>query len=350
MTADRQADASGENLHEHPRERVEREAADWIVRLSDPALNDAARAALRAERDRWLDLSPDHHAAYENIDRTWRLLREAALSAGTLGDSGSGTPHRRPGAIRPGWTARRLVGAVAAAVLLCLLLGVARFYTGDPLVALTADYRTGPGETREVTLADGSRVTLDSNSAIDVELGGAERRVRLLEGAAAFEVAPETSGPKRPFVAEAGTLVAQALGTRFEVRRDEPGAQVTVIEHLVRVSYEGQPADAAVVLGPGERLTVPGGGETETLEAVDLDRVTAWQRGRLVFDRQPLSEVVEILNQHRRSRLLVADPALAGREVSGVFRLGDLDGAASRIAQELGASQIELPPFLSIIY
>ncbi len=347
-------------------EQVEQQAADWIVRLSDPALSPAERASLRAERDDWLAAAAERRRAYEDLDRSWRLLREAALAAGTLARPGSPqAPERRaadprvadPRVADPRVAGRRarprrLVAAVAAAALLCLLAGLLRFYGGDPLLALEADFRVRPGETREVTLADGSHVTLGSGAAIAVEIDELRRRVRLLAGEAAFAVEDDTRG--RPFVVAAGPLEAEALGTRFQVSREAEASRVTVIEHLVRVVRDtgevGSTAEEPVLLGPGERLTLDTRTGVELLEPVVLARETAWLEGRLVFDREPLSAVVAELNRYRAGEILIADPALAGREVSGVFRLSDLDGAASRIARELGARQIELPPFVSLLY
>ena len=347
MTSE-QADATA-------REAAERQAADWIVRLSDPALSPDRRAALRAELERWMAASPLHRELYGEIDRTWRLLRTAALEAGTLGHA-EGEPQpqppppprladRRPA---PGHRrAERLAWRLAAAVAVGLLLGLARFYGGDPLLALEADYRTAPGETRRFVLADGSSLVLGSGSAFELNFTAAERRLRLLKGEAAFEVAAD---PDRPFIVETGGLEAQALGTRFQLRRAEESVQVTVIEHLVRVRRAGEPLDAAVILGRGERLELPPDGTAGRLDTVDLARATAWQRGRLVFDRQPLAEVVAELNRHRRGRIVVADAGLAAREVSGVIHLDDLDSAVERIARELGAERIDLPPFLSLLY
>lgn len=349
-------------------EDCERRAADWIVRLSDPALSAEGRAELRRECERWLAEAPEHQASYQELGRTWSLLREAALAAGTLGPStpdASAPQARRPlppraeagrSALAP--TARqRHVRRLAAAAAVVLALGLARFYGGDPLLAIEADHRTAPGQARSVQLADGSRVLLGSGSAIALEGGGEEQRIRLLQGEAAFDVAPDSERGGRAFVVEAEGLAAKALGTRFQVRRDDGGTRVTVVEHLVQVSRSGDRAggqgDATpgrtVVLGPGERLTVPADGSVELLEPVDLERATSWQRGRLVFDRQPLFEVVAELNRHRRGEIVIADAGLAGREVSGVFRIEELDGAVDRIARELGAGRLELP-FVSLLY
>ncbi|SME93740.1 FecR family protein [Tistlia consotensis] len=331
----------------------ERQAADWIVRLSDPALSPAQRARLQEQCEAWRAAAPAHRAAYRDVDRIWRLLRTAALEAGTLSKA---PPRPDAGADRP--RRRRWVGWLAAALALLLLLGLARFYLGDPLVALSADYRTGPGETRSIALADGSSVVLDANSAIAVEPAAGGRHLRLLAGSAAFTVvkakakteAGAETGAAAPFVVEADGLEVRAEGTRFELQLDDEAARITVLEDLVRVARHGEPEAAAVVVGPGERLTIPADGETETLEPVDPAQATAWQQGRLVVDKRPLAEVVAALNRHRRGRLLIADPALAGREVSGSLPLDAPAEADAALAGQLGASLLELPPFLAVLY
>lgn len=342
-------------------EDIERQAADWIVRLSDPALSAEERAALRARRDRWLEECPDHRAVYRDIDWAWFLLREAAHAAGTLGrpeavqaepaEAGSArTDSTRAG--RSGRAGRhRWTLGLAGALTLGLLFVLARLYGGDPLLAVQADHRTAPGETRSLLLADGSRVLLGSNSAIAVATEGPGRHVQLLAGEAAFAVAvaQPDAGAARPFLVTVEGLEARALGARFQVRRGPDSTEVTAIEDLVRVALDGQPEDHAVLLGPGERLSVPRDGTTELLEPVDLERATAWQQGRLVFEARPLAEVAAELSRHRRGRILVADPALARREVTGVFQLGEPERAVERLARDLGASRIELP-LVTLLY
>lgn len=324
----------------------EREAAAWIVALSDPALAPGERERLRRERDRWLQAEPAHHEAYRTIERNWNLLRQAALHRGTLGPAPAKPRRRR-------WRA-----AAAAALLVVLglvLLGIARFWIGDPALLLEADLRTAPGELRTVELVDSRRLTLGSDSAVAFEASAPAEgdaaseapRLRLLKGRVALAPAPAEESPPPAVVSAPGVEVR---GGHFQVERDREGLSVTAVDGLVRVSFDSRPDEAAVMVAPGERLSLPASGGPRILEPVELDETTAWQDGRLLFERTPLYEVVATLNRHRRQTIVIADAALAGREFSGSFRLDSLDGADRRLATELQASRLALPPFVSLLY
>ncbi|MCO2360232.1 FecR family protein [Pseudomonas aeruginosa] len=193
----------------------------------------------------------------------------------------------------------------------------------DAGVTWLADHSTGKGEVRILRLVDGSEVELDAQSAIDVAYDSRERRVRLLEGSAIFRAAPRAGWETRPFVVESAGGSTRALGTRFLVSRNDDGSvQVGVLEHRVAVALAHPRAGA------------PLGGR--------LDDLTSWRRGLLVFDEQPLGEVVARLNRYRPGHLLVAPGALAQRRVSGVFRVADLEASLQSISDELGVRSLSL--------
>ena len=190
----------------------------------------------------------------------------------------------------------------------------------DAGVSWLADHATGKGEVRILRLVDGSEVELDAQSAIDVAYDSRERRVRLLEGSAIFRAAPRAGRETRPFVVESAGGSTRALGTRFLVSRNDDGSvQVGVLEHRVAVAL-AHPRTGTVgrrELGEGESLRYSAEGGVEAPQGGRLDDLTSWRRGLLVFDEQPLGEVVARLNRYRPGHLLVAPGALAQRRVSG---------------------------------
>jgi transmembrane sensor len=216
---------------------------------------------------------------------------------------------------------------------------------------LAASYRTAPGERSRVTLDDGSLVQLGTDSALALAFDARQRRVVLLAGEAYFAVAPMTGSETRPFVVEAAGGTATALGTQFMVDRRGDGMTVTVAEHTVRVAAaQAGNATRAVVLSPGETVRYDRVAGLGMVAKANIDRATAWRRGRLVFDEVPLSEVVAELNRYRRGPIVLADGDFRDRRVSGVFDTADLDAALRAITREMGLKTATLPPFVTILY
>ncbi|MET4701422.1 transmembrane sensor [Constrictibacter sp. MBR-5] len=330
--------------------KIEAEAAEWVVRLEAGPLDRAERRSFEA----WRRRGPAHEAALAYARQTWDAMAElgplVADGAAARGD-GSAVAPTVPGA-RARAVSRRRVSrrwvwrAAAASVLLAAGLGAVE--VADPLTALRADHSTAPGEIRSVSLPDGSTAELGSDTAIAVAFDDRRRTVRLLRGEAVFTVAaaPDTSA----FAVTAAGGEARALGTRFLVRTEDDGADVAVLLHSVAVAPpETAGSGHAVVLTEGQAVGYSRSG-LGPVRSVDPARVAAWRRGRIVFDGAPLVEAVAELSRYRRGRILVLDPALAARRVSGVFRIDDVDGAVAMIAAELGARAVALPPFLTALY
>ena len=242
-------------------------------------------------------------------------------------------------------------GAGMAAICLAAVIGVSNFWYGSPMTMMVADYRTLPGEQRSVTLPDGSVVDLSSASAIALHFSDHERRVELLEGAAYFTAAPKAGGENRPFVVEGAEGTATALGTQFVVDRLSDAVEVTVIEHEVRVDLtDPEHQSASAVLAPGQSVQYSARTGLGKVKEKDIELAAAWRQGKLVFDRVPLADVVAELNRYRRGRIVVGNPTLANRTVSGVFSTKDLDRALATITHELGIRSASVPPLVTLLY
>lgn len=321
-------------ISQEPQQRSIREAAaEWAVLLADDALDDGQQQALQ----QWLQADARHAEALAFARRTWAAL----------GSLPADKPLRRralpvaPELARHPRRHARLRRWGAAACLALLLGGLGLTQSERLLLPLLADHRTASGEVRSLTLADGSEVTLDSASAIRLDYSAGQRRIELLAGAAIFQVAPQAD---RPFVVEAAGGSTQALGTRFVVQREAgAGALVGVLEHAVQVTA----ADQQRRLQEGDSLRYDAAGLHDAV--LDLQRVTSWQRGLLVFDRQPLGQVIEQLNRYRPGYILIGSDAIAQREVSGVFRLDGLDDALATLTREMQLQHRELMG-VSLIY
>ncbi|MFT3814779.1 MAG: FecR domain-containing protein [Acidovorax sp.] len=296
---------------------VRNEAVAWYARLCSGEATEADHAAWK----RWHEAHPDHQRAWRHFEALQAMLQRVPgpLAAATLQ---AGQRNRRR--VLRGIAA--LVGSGAVAGLSWRLAN-----TEGGLRAWLADYRTGPGEQRSITLADGSQLTLNTRTAVDVSLDAARRLVRLLEGEILVRTARLGGGRKdaRPFLVQTPQGRIQALGTRFTVRSEGDRTVVGVLEDVVEVRAAQAPGQA-VRLQAGqqavftrERVEAP-----QPVEPVFAD----WAGGSLIVNGWRLEDVVRELARYRPGRL-ACDPAVADIRVSGVFPIGDTDKALAVITR-----------------
>lgn len=322
-------------------DEIDERASLWLAKLGGGPLGPPDHRAL----EQWLAEDPRHSRAFREAQEAWELMGEVAKAPGALSHGVRGAAYMpKPGPAASAW--RRF--AAMAASLLVLAAG-AILWTADPMVLLAADHRTAPGERRTVLLSDGSTVELGPASAIALHFDLVERRVELLRGLAYFTAAPRRGEEQRPFVVQAASGTARALGTQFSVDRLPDSVEVVVVEHEVAVSVAtagGRPAE--IVLSPGQSVRYAEAGLGRQ-HPVDLDQVLAWRRDRLVFDRVTLGHVVEELNRYRRGRIVIGNAGLANRRVSGVFDAADPDAVLATIARELGVRTASAP-LVTVLY
>jgi transmembrane sensor len=231
------------------------------------------------------------------------------------------TPYRAP--LWQRFEAPKLaMGGLAAA-----MIGVA-LYAGFHMLPQT--YATKIGEQRLVQLADGSQITLNTDSKISVHIDGAQRRVVLTRGEAYFDVAKLMGAP---FVVESGSSEVRVTGTRFNVRRTEDSVRVDVEEGRVLAGAHAatNPAGAAV-LTANQAVTLDGNGLVRQRDQAQTDRIDNWRRGRVYFRETPLREAVADMNRYTRTQLVITTPAIADMPVSGVFRAGAPDSFARALS------------------
>ncbi|WP_300300721.1 FecR domain-containing protein [Ferrovibrio sp.] len=326
------------------RDHIESEATEWLV-LQTAGRLDPADARLF---EGWLRRSAQHRAVYERMRQTWDALAVLQWAPGDLLRH-TADLHAKPRL--PSVARRWLAPAFAVAACLLLVIGLAAAWIGNPVTALVADYSTAPGEIRGVTLPDGSRLELGPASAVKLHFSATERRIELLGGSAYFSAVPQAVATGRPFIVDTGMLSARALGTQFLVERLPRGDGVAVVEHAVAVTMQRSDGDPRMaVLSPGQALRYrPGRRSEPDMASMNPLEIAPWRAGNLVFHQVPLQEVVAELNRYRRSRILLTNDDLSARVVSGVFRIGEPDGALRMIAQELGLHVAALP-FVSVVY
>jgi transmembrane sensor len=202
---------------------------------------------------------------------------------------------------------------------------------------LTTTYATAIGESRVVKLADGSVITLNTNSRVTAVFSPRSREVFLAYGEASFDVAHE---PARPFNVNVGKRVFQAVGTSFNVRVLNPeNVELTVTEGRVKVLYVPPPGPDTpakireeamhpeTTVGALEMALVEPGFQTvRKIEASEVDARLAWQRGMIIFEGEPLGEVLAEVDRYTTTKFVLGDEKLRDVRVGGYFRAGDVDG------------------------
>ena len=290
---------------------IRQAAIGWFVRLQGGA-SLAAWTDFRA----WLEANPAHAAAYDAVEAIWV-------------DVEATTPVRTPAAkplaavVLPfrGRPSRRnlWLGAAAAAAV------VAAVATARLSVPAYDTYTTGKGQTRALTLADGSRLTLGTATRIQVRLTGRQRDIVLVSGEASFDVAHQ---PDHPFMVAAGQHQVRVLGTEFNILHRAGDFIVTVRRGLVSVVEDGR--GHGVQLTRGQQLTARDGQGRAMVTAVDPDVAFARTQGKLVFLEAPLPRVVADLNRYVSIPIRV-DPGAMAIKVSGVFRIDTEDAMIHRL-------------------
>ena len=186
-------------------------------------------------------------------------------------------------------------------------------------------YRTGVGERRVVKLADGSRITLNTASTVELAFSDKARRVRLVRGEALFEVAHDAS---RPFLVDAGSARFRALGTAFNVRLRPDVVELTVTQGVVGVVAEAGRAETTVsakIAAGGGAVVRSGAVAPTALDDQHLRQRTAWQEGVLEFDGESLAQVVGEFNRYRQKPIVIGDARLEALRMGGRFEVDEAD-------------------------
>ncbi len=309
------------------------EAAHWRVRLAE------AEVSTTLEFDAWLRV-PGNLEAWERVSRPWDYFDTVTdapemTAARQAAQNDAKRTGRRPGTILSLPRLIRPLGALAAAILVVALMGSGGYWWMNR----PDDYRTAPGERRVITLADGSKLSLDADSEVTVHYGAHERSLHLLAGQARFDVAHDKS---RPFTVVAGNQKVIATGTAFNIEMAGRRVLVTLIEgHVVVLDENGAAQGMAspawphrIELKAGQQLSI-GPAVSPEISQANVQRVTAWTNGQLMFDDEPLSSVIDRVNRYSDTRIVIDDPRVGAMKISGVFNAGDAAGFVEIVSHYL---------------
>jgi len=335
------------------------EALDWLLKVK-AAPGDAA---LQADLAHWLSEREAHTRAYQRAKRIWRLTgdvpsvyarhSEAARRLHPSEDDtatierGDSEEKSRPkvrdpkGAVsRPKW--QWAAGLAAGIVLACVLA----LYAPALWRSFQADYTTAISEVRQITLSDGTVVSLNADSAVAVQYSEKRRDLRLLRGEAFFVVADRDP---RPFSVKAGAMTVVDLGTAFNLNLGSTTLDVAVHSGVVEVRYEGGGEPVRGRLTTGERFTVDRATGQITRDVMLPSSMGAWRNGRIIVRGATIAQVIDQIRRHYRGIVLVVDDRIAARKITGIYDLADPVAALRAAVEPHAGSVTRITPFLVVV-
>lgn len=308
---------------------ADEQAAEWCLRLAEDDLG----LIEQREFDAW-HAEPDNAAAFADAIAVWQSADAAAEQPEIIHIRSQALESFRQANSRR-WTRKIVrrwrwpVGAVAA-ILLAILTTSILFQDA------TRIYETGIGERQVAILEDGSKVSLDAATRVEVTLADDGRELVLVAGRAKFDVAKD---PLRPFSVSAGDKVVVATGTSFSVELLDKQTRVVLYEgqvevldqaelgeapRAIRIESSGQRRTSAT-LTPGRELIALAGRDNARIVPIDTQRASSWEAGQISFDDEPLTSAVQRMNRYAESKLVVGDTVAARVRVNGVFDAGDTE-------------------------
>lgn len=288
-------------------------AADWVALIESDQVEKADLHAF----ERW---SGAKHNAQEYLahEKLWASLGNLANNA-----EARAILHRpRQPALprRQVFGGAALVTAMAAAVAIAVIVATGSFDR-------TQEFRTVRGELRTVTLEDGSRVTLNTDTELSVVFKRGERRVQVAQGQTFIQVAKD---PARTFKVIVQDTEVRALGTAFDVYTDGTSVQVSMAEGTAAVYDANEDSDSTgatpvAVISAGQQLIAAAMVPVRVVK-MDARGAGAWRENRVVFERTPLADAVRDVNRYRGAPIVIGNPDIASMTISGTYRIDRLDG------------------------
>ncbi|MEM1088442.1 MAG: FecR domain-containing protein, partial [Pseudomonadota bacterium] len=297
------------------------------------------------EFELWRDADPRHAAALANAEELWRRTSDDRFSSAfsevapsmAQRDATTTVPANddghSPSQYSNGWSARAVAACIAAA----LLIGVFGFagYRLPPSLKGSSDieatvFRTTKDSTKRITLTDGSRLVLDAASELTWREDDKMRLAELRSGNALFEVRSDANSP---FIVDAGAAQVTVTGTKFDIRRVDGQATISVLEGSVAVSATESSTIGTVSLSAGQAIEVTEAG-LGSVQSVFAGEFASWRRGQFVYADATLAEILADANRYAEKPLEVG-PRAASLTVTGSFQVKDEELLIAQITEVL---------------
>jgi transmembrane sensor len=302
-----------------PADDVQAEAALWLIRLRSEARTEAQAAAFR----QWLSADQAHATAFEAVNATWDI-------SGGLSRDMRGAPRASSSGNR------RTIMAGGAA----LLAGAgAMSFWGR---AEAKNFRTEVGEQKHVSLDDGTRIFLDTDTQLEVRFSETQRMTHLHYGRVNFRVA---SDPVRPFVVNAAEAKVVAASSNIDVRLDGPRLSVVLVKGSADIVLASSQAEK---LQTGERLVIDSQGFRHR-DKPALAPLLAWQTGQAIFEDGRLWDAAAEMNRYSNVKLVIPDSEVGDFKISGIYAVGDNIAFANSVVRLLPVKLVQAEGRIEII-
>lgn len=293
-------------------QRIVMDAANWLVKLHSQEMNASDHACLK----KWCEQSAEHARAWSAANE---LVRNFGAVPPGLGLSTLGRQRNRRAVLKT----------------LAILLAVAPTSWLGWAHMTRKNYQTSVGERTSFSLADGSSLTLNTGSSVDIVFDDKQRLLRLRSGEILIQTAKDNSFNKRPFIVQTEQGTVRALGTRFIVRQRETSTDVSVLEHAVEIQAAG--AAEAVIVDAGHATSFSKTDISAVTALANTANATVWTQGVLIADKQRLQDFAAELARYRPG-FVHCDASVADLRISGVFRIDDTDQALNILQETLPVS------------
>jgi transmembrane sensor len=314
-------------------EEIEARAAEWLVKKR---AHETWSAEDEAAFDAWLAESWAHATAYWRLSAAWDCTdRIGTLRRPRLRKDRA--PERR------NWRSVLRIAAVLVAAVSLAAVGTG-YFAGPHEKA----YATGLGGREVVTLTDGTRIELNTNTVLRVATGTQDRAVTLEKGEAYFDVVHNAAHPFT--VLSEGHRITD-LGTKFVVKSDPGRLKVSLVEGLARIEFADEPVKSkGNLLKPGDvAIATADSISVSSAPPRKLKDELAWRRGVLIFRDTTLAEAVAEFNRYNSEKIVIADAEAARRRIGGTFTTGGVERFAevARIALGLDVRTRQHEIFIS---
>lgn len=294
-------------------------AAQWFVRLQEADVSEQERAQCR----QWRQADATHDLAWRRLETLWRNFDDLEGKAAEPAQAAMANLAAQK-------RGKRRVKRTLGAAICCA--GVAVLLSEVMHLHLLADHHNGLAQREIVTLADGSELTLDARTAVDVRYSSTERRIVLRDGQILAQVNHDRDN--RPFIIQTEQGTATALGTRYTVSLLGNKTQVSVIESNVRACTQSKLPPACADLKRGQSATLSAD-TVSRMETSGYSDPASWAQGYLALDNQPLSRVLYVLKAYHMGVMWYDERKLEGIRVSGVIPIDDSGQALNILGRTL---------------
>ena len=307
-------------------------AIEWHLLLHSSEVTEEDRTQFSA----WCKLSPQHQMAYERLENLWDKFDGIEPTLAKVSLESTLSPAKSTANTQSKYLKNPSKGTTLGLLAILFSYGL---YHSQPAQIWLAQNKTQIGQQQHITLADGSELTLNTDTALDIDFTGQLRNIKLYKGEVFIKVAKDKT---RPLIISTNQGSARALGTQFNVHLIEDSepimTQVAVVESSVEVCNKpslfnfNKPECKQVHAGQLGQYTK---NKNLAITSADSQSISSWITGTIALDNQPLPKVLHELQRYSQLHFIFDAATLADMRVSGVLPLNDMNKCLSLLSEKL---------------